>query len=148
MPNANVLKMRITYVAVIGIVIFLGLGSRQYRHILPPFLGEYTGDVLYATMAYFGARFLFPLLPFVRVSMGSLLFCYLIEVTQLYHSPWIDEIRHTRLGGLILGNTFSWSDIVSYTIGVLLGLVVDANLLVPAQKRSPSTDVFHDPQKK
>jgi len=51
----------------------------------------------------------------------ALLFCYFIEVSQLYHSIWIDIIRDTRIGGLILGRGFLWSDLISYSIGVALG---------------------------
>lgn len=32
--------------------------------------------------------------------------CFLIECSQLYHAPWIDDIRAVPLGGLILGYGF------------------------------------------
>ena len=50
----------------------------------------------------------------------ALVFSYLIEISQLYHAPWIDAIRSTALGGLVLGFGFLWSDILCYTVGVLL----------------------------
>ena len=53
---------------------------------------------------------------------------YLIEISQLYHAPWIDAIRATALGGLVLGFGFLWSDILCYTVGVLLGIIVDGLL--------------------
>ena len=55
----------------------------------------------------------------------ALVFSYLIEISQLYHAPWIDAIRATALGGLVLGFGFLWSDILCYTVGVLLGIIVD-----------------------
>lgn len=45
------------------------------------------------------------------------------ELLQLYHAPWIESIRQTRIGGLALGFGFLWSDIVCYAVGVLLACV-------------------------
>jgi hypothetical protein len=33
----------------------------------------------------------------------SLAFAFLVEISQFYHAPWIDSIRQTTLGGLVLG---------------------------------------------
>ena len=79
-------------------------------------------------MVYFGCRFLFVNLK-KRASFGiALAFSYLIEVSQLYHAPWIDAIRATTLGALVLGFGFLWSDIACYTVGIILGIVVDSLL--------------------
>ena len=40
-----------------------------------------------------------------------------VELSQLYHAPWIDSIRQTTLGGLILGFGFLWSDLACYAVG-------------------------------
>ena len=56
-----------------------------------------------------------------KVALISILICFLIEFSQLYHAEWIDAIRQTRLGGLILGFGFLWSDLVSYAIGGMMG---------------------------
>ena len=53
------------------------------------------------------------------------MFCYGIEVSQLYHAEWIDSIRATTLGGLVLGYGFLWSDLVAYTIGVGVGFLFE-----------------------
>jgi Protein of unknown function (DUF2809) len=47
-----------------------------------------------------------------------------VKLSQLYHAPWIDSIRHTTLGGLILGFDFVWSDLACYALGVGLGVSV------------------------
>ncbi len=44
---------------------------------------------------------------------------------QLYHAPWIDSIRQTTLGGLILGFGFLCSDLACYALGVLLGVLIE-----------------------
>ena len=55
----------------------------------------------------------------------AIIFSYSIEISQLYHAPWIDSIRNTTLGGLILGFGFLWSDLVCYTIGIIIGIIID-----------------------
>ena len=49
----------------------------------------------------------------------------IIEISQLYHAPWIDSIRATTLGGLILGFGFLWSDLICYTVGIVIGAIID-----------------------
>ena len=64
----------------------------------------------------------------MSVAAISLLVCYGIEVSQLYHAPWIDDLRRTRLGGLIVGFGFLWSDLVCYAVGVMLALLLELAL--------------------
>ncbi len=59
------------------------------------------------------------------VALMALAFCYLIEISQLYHSNWIDNIRKTTLGGLVLGYVFSWKDLLAYAIGIGIGIIVE-----------------------
>ncbi|MBX4263940.1 DUF2809 domain-containing protein [Clostridium estertheticum] len=59
------------------------------------------------------------------VAIIGISFCYLIEISQLYHSSFIDNIRETTLGGLVLGYVFSWSDFLGYAIGILVGVILD-----------------------
>ena len=54
--------------------------------------------------------------------MLALAFSVAVELSQLYHASWIDSIRHTTLGGLILGFDFVWSDLACYALGVGLGV--------------------------
>ncbi len=92
---------------------------------MPAFVHDYVGDVLYAVMMFFGFGFLFPKSPTIKIAALALGFCVAIEISQLYHAPWIDAIRHTRIGGLILGFGFLWSDLVCYLVGVCIGLMVE-----------------------
>lgn len=106
-------------------VIALGLSSRRYGASLPKFLAEYSGDALWALMVFVGIGFLAPRWSSLRVAGTALLFSYAIELSQLYHAPWIDRIRHYRIGGLILGYGFLWSDVLCYTVGVAFGFLTE-----------------------
>ncbi|MDR4984401.1 hypothetical protein CN491_01965 [Bacillus cereus] len=121
-------RNRLIYAIFTIIVIILGLSSRKFAFALPDLLNEYLGDALWALMIFMGFGFLFPKIETKKLAFISLLFCYGIELSQLYHAPWIDSIRATTLGGLILGYGFLWSDLVAYTIGVGVGMLCELML--------------------
>ncbi|KFN01758.1 DUF2809 domain-containing protein [Bacillus clarus] len=118
-------RNRILYAAFTILVIVLGLSSRKFAYALPDVLNAYLGDALWALMIFTGFGFLFPKIGTRKLTLISLLFCYGIEMSQLYHAEWIDHIRATTLGGLVLGYGFLWSDIFAYTIGVGFGMLCE-----------------------
>jgi Protein of unknown function (DUF2809) len=89
------------------------------------FIHDYAGDAMWAGMIYFGFRFLLPKAPLKTSVLYTLLFTYCIEISQLYQADWINAIRHTKLGSLILGFGFLWSDLLMYTIGISLAFLLD-----------------------
>lgn len=117
-------RSRVLYCIFIVITMILGLLSRKISY-LPYVIKAYSGDVLWALMIFFIVAFIFNEKKSVIVSIIALGFSYVIEFSQLYHSQWIDSIRSTILGGLILGFGFLWSDILCYTIGVLSGICIE-----------------------
>jgi hypothetical protein len=107
------------------IVMALGLVSRRYGAGLPPFLSEYAGDTLWALLVFLCVSALRPDARLWLRGATALGFAFLIEISQLYHAPWIDAIRATKLGGLVLGFGFLWTDLVCYAVGVSLGALLD-----------------------
>lgn len=120
-------RSRINYALLITAVIFLGLASRakSVQPYLPDFISEYAGDTLWALTAFLGFRFLFPQLSTWRVATLAFGFAVCIELSQLYHAPWIDAVRRTRVGGMVLGFGFLWSDLACYAIGILCGISLE-----------------------
>lgn len=98
----------------------MGLLSRKFT-VIPLWIG----DVLWATMVYFIFRFIFMRMPISRIAIISLAFCYAIEFIQLYKASWINNLRHTLFGRLVLGEGFLWGDLVCYTIGILIAMLLD-----------------------
>lgn len=117
-------RNRIIYGSLIIGMLLLGLASRRFfGDIL--FVRAYVGDALWALMIFFSFAFLFNRWSTKAVALVATLFCFGIETGQLYHAPWIDELRATRLGGLILGFMFGWSDLVCYSVGVIIGVLTE-----------------------
>ena len=80
-------------------------------------------------MVFFMAGFALSGSSTARVALVSLGICFLIECSQLYRADWLEGIRSYRLGGLILGYGFLWRDLLSYTLGVMLGLLLEYRFL-------------------
>jgi len=114
---------RVTYFILTIITIIVGLLSRHFS-----FIPLFIGDILWATMVYFICQFLFIEKKTKFVALISLLFCFGIEFSQLYKAPWIDNLRHTLFGRLVLGETFLWGDLLSYTFGIIIGVLLEAML--------------------
>lgn len=117
-------RNRLLYLILTIIVIILGLLSRKIEN-LPEIISLYSGDILWALMIFLIIAFIFNKKSTIFTITWAMIFSYSIEISQLYHEPWIDAIRNTTLGSLILGFGFLWSDLVCYTIGILIGMVID-----------------------
>ena len=113
------------YSFMIILVMIMGLSTRRYANLLPQIISDYGGDVLWALMVFLILGFLFPKMKTSSTALISIIFCYLIEISQLYHAPWIDAIRQTTLGGLVLGFGFLWSDLLCYLIGIIIGVSIE-----------------------
>jgi len=73
-------------------------------------------------MVFWGFGFLVPRARTSRVALTAMAFCFAIEFTQRYRAPWIDAVRATTPGRLVLGQGFHAFDLVCYVIGVALGV--------------------------
>lgn len=114
------------YLALACLTIGAGLASRRYPAFFPAFIARYAGDTLWAAMVFWilalgwrraGTRVL---------AGGAIATSFAVECSQLYHAAWIDSIRRTRLGALVLGSDFLWSDLACYAVGVGIAAGLDA----------------------
>ncbi|MGI9901813.1 DUF2809 domain-containing protein [Bacillus velezensis] len=128
----------LTYGICTVFIIALGLLSRTtyITALLPGIINAYLGDALWAAMIFTGFGLLFRHIRTETAAFLSLSFCCLIECSQLYHAPWIDAIRSSTFGGLILGWQFVWSDIFAYPLGVCAAAFLE--WAVKRNRQSPS----------
>ncbi|UFH57040.1 DUF2809 domain-containing protein [Spirosoma sp. KNUC1025] len=136
-------RNRVIYGLLMIGVMGLGLASRQLFSTIP-FIKSYVGDVLWALMVFLGFALTFNRWPTKSIALATLLFSYCIEISQLYHAPWIERLRATRLGVLVLGFTFVWSDFLCYSLGVLVGILLD-RYIIPVRYRSKKTTILTNP---
>ena len=113
----------------------LGLLSRAVAPWLPAWW-LLVGDGLYAMAVYWVFVLVAPRVN-VWIMVGvAVAFCFAIEISQLIHTPWLDAIRKTTIGGLFLGRGFSMDDIMAYVAGgAIAGILDEFSLRAP--RRTP-----------
>jgi hypothetical protein len=123
--NSFQLKQRLEYTAATLLMMLLGLASRIFVEELPAFIARHAGDALWAAMIYYGFRLLFVRQRLFATTLLSLLFCFAIEFSQLIQTDWLNGLRNTVLGALVLGRGFLVIDLLRYTIGIGLAAALD-----------------------
>ena len=124
-------RNRPTYLALVIVIITLGLFSRS--SFLPlamkgGFIATYGGDTLWAAMVYFIVCVACPKWSPLKIAIIALSFSYAIEISQLLQQDLLNQIRNTRLGALILGRGFLWTDFLCYTIGIQIAYLFDSKV--------------------
>ncbi len=120
-------RNRLAYAFLIALVIGAGLASRsRLANHLPDFIATYSGDTLWAFMVFLMVGLVFPKLRTPWVMALAIGFAFSVEFSQLHQGDWINRIRATRPGALVLGAGFLWSDLVCYTVGILIGAAGEA----------------------
>jgi uncharacterized membrane protein YfhO len=114
------IKARLNYLIAVIFVIIAGLLSRKIDAI-----PQWIGDLLWALMVYLMVSALWLKAPVQKKVIISLLFCFGIEFSQMYQADWINRLRQTLPGRLILGQGFLWGDLLAYTLGVCLGVLIE-----------------------
>jgi hypothetical protein len=95
-----------------ALLIIIGLCVRHY---------SFWGDFTWACFIFCFVRLTFHRLASAFVLSISLLFCYAIEISQIFHPKWLVTLREDRYAQLVLGHgTFSWQDILAYSAALLL----------------------------
>lgn len=122
------------YLVLCLVTVVCGLYTRSPSAPLPKFIATYAGDTLWALMVFLGLCTIARCGRTRTVAVVALVVSFAIEFSQLYQAPWINEIRHTKPGGLVLGFGFKLSDLVCYSVGVLMGVLIDLCL---RQKQDP-----------
>jgi hypothetical protein len=112
-----------------------GLASRKYGAYMPAIISKDAGDVLWTVAVYLLCRLVFPQISIPKCFVLAAAISVADEVSQLYHAPWIDSIRHTTVGHLFLGDTFAWGDIACYFVGAGLGVIIDIMIMVRSRGR-------------
>ena len=106
-------------------VLVMGLMVHRANLGLSAVFRDVLGDALWALMMFHALGAAFPRLRLATHVIVSLVLCFAVEFSQLYHTPWLDELRATVPGHLVLGSGFDSRDLVAYTIGVLAGWCIE-----------------------
>lgn len=84
----------------------------------------YIGDVLVVILLYYLVKSFFDL-AYVKTAIAVLLFAYCIETLQYFNIVGLLGLSHSKIANIIIGTHFSWIDILAYTLGIIIILVVE-----------------------
>jgi hypothetical protein len=93
-------------------------------HLHDSFIRPFGGDVLVVILLYCMLKSVV----MVRVNTAAitvLLFAYTIEVLQYFNIVCLLGWGHSSLARTIIGTTFTWRDILAYTIGIIIVLLTE-----------------------
>jgi hypothetical protein len=88
------------------------------------FIRPFGGDFLVVILIYCSVRSFFNL-PAIAAAIGALLFAYAVELSQYYHLINLLGLEKSTAARLILGTSFSWTDMLMYTLGMILVIIVE-----------------------
>jgi len=127
-------RNRVRYAWAALLVVAAGLASRRMAGASP--WAQMPGDVLWATLVFVLVGFVRPAWSTARVAAVALAVAFAVEASQAVHLPWLDAVRGTVLGRLVVGTSFYAPDLLAYAVGVMLGALVEIGLMPRAQRRS------------
>jgi len=92
------------------------------------------GDLLVVIFLYCSVK-AFLALPVVPVVLAVLAFSYVVEVSQYFHFVQLIGLGDNKIAVIVLGSSFSWWDLVSYTLGAALVVLGERGLARRSSRR-------------
>jgi hypothetical protein len=100
------------------------------------FIRPYAGDFLVVILIYCFVRS-FIQAPVVPVALAVLAFSYLVEALQYFNLVKLLGLEHSRIANIVIGNYFTWVDIIAYTLGIGFTVFIEkVNLLRNGSKNN------------
>ena len=96
------------------------IGKEMHDNIIRP----YGGDFLVVILLYCIVKS-FINSSVLTTSIGVVLFAYCVEISQYFHLVNILGLAHSKMAVMLMGTTFSWVDMLTYTLGILLVLIIE-----------------------
>lgn len=112
------LKSFLIFLAIFVIEVLIALFVND--KIIRPYLG----DVLVVIMMYYFAKS-FIKTKAVYLAGAALLFAYLVEIGQYLNLVEVLGVQDNKLMRIVIGSSFSWLDMLAYTVGALICYLID-----------------------
>ncbi|RAW02239.1 ribosomal maturation YjgA family protein [Pseudochryseolinea flava] len=108
------------YIAALIFVVELLIACFVRDRIIRP----YVGDVLVVILVYCFVKSLFNL-PVVPVAIGVCIFAFTVEYLQYINIVEKLGLQKNELARIAIGTLFEWIDLLAYTFGTLIILIVE-----------------------
>jgi len=114
-------KYRRNLLVSIAFIVPFGLLTKFYRGVGQAWLNDTFGGIPYEIFWMLLVALIWPRLRLTAIALTVFLATCLLEFLQLWQPDWLQAIRATLPGRLVLGNSFTWSDFPYYAIGCFFG---------------------------
>jgi hypothetical protein len=84
----------------------------------------YIGDLLVVILIYCCVKAVINA-PVFATALGVLLFAYAVETLQYFRVVDLLGLGHSKLARVIIGSSFEWMDMLAYTLGIGLVLILE-----------------------
>ena len=118
------LKFQLKYFILFVILFLIEVVIALFFH--DNFIRPFFGDFLVVILIYCFIKSFFNS-PLVITAIGVLLFSYLIEVLQYFNIVKILGLQNSNLARVVIGTSFEWTDLIAYTLGIGLVILLDKN---------------------
>jgi hypothetical protein len=118
-------RSAIVYLGLIGLSAWLALYARQYALAHPSSPFDFVGDALWALVVFSMVGLFFPTMSTWHATAWAFLIPSLFELGERYQLPWLEPLRGTSLGLVVLGTEFVRLDFACYAAGALVGMSVE-----------------------
>lgn len=116
------LTFRLNYFILFLVIFFTEVLIAMYAH--DQVVRPYVGDLLVVILIYcFLQSFL--RLPFKKTAIGVLIFSFIVEILQYFKLVELLGLQHSTIARIVIGTSFQWIDLVAYTAGIFIVLIVE-----------------------
>lgn len=119
------MKLRFSLVnLIIAIVIFIVeiLIATIFKDIF--FVRAYLGDVFVVMLMYYFVKAFAEINP-TKLIIGLVIFSFIIESLQYFHFGELLGFKDNKVAMIVLGNSFSWIDILCYLVGGIILYLIE-----------------------
>lgn len=130
------IKLNRTYLVITIALFLVEIMIAVFLH--DQYIRPYVGDFLVVILIYCFIRS-FLNISVMTAAVLTLLFAYVIEVLQYFKLVELLGLENVTWARVVLGSSFEWIDIVAYTLGILVVLVIERNFSYRNNKTIRST---------
>jgi len=119
-PKLFKIKLLYIFLSVIFFITEVLIALYVHDNFIRPFFG----DFLVVILIYCFIRGIFSA-PVLKTALSVLVFSYITEFLQYLHIVNILGLQNIKIARIIIGTSFSWNDIICYTLGILSVILME-----------------------
>jgi len=122
--NSSLLKFRFDSKSFLLFLLIFAVEVVIALFVKDSIIRPYGGDVLVVILIYYFAK-TFVKIKSLYLVIAVLLFAYAVEIGQYFNLVEVLHLQDNKVMRIIIGSSFSWLDMLAYTIGGVICYIID-----------------------